>query len=87
MKLLLDGKKVAENIKKDFENRIENLKQKPNVAVLGIDGDEASLTYVKRIEKNCGKYHFRAFGSTSYCKGTGSGGQGPENNGNGRTEE
>ena len=56
MKLLLDGKKVAENIKKDFENRIENLKQKPSVAVLGISGDEASLTYVKRIEKNCEKY-------------------------------
>lgn len=44
MKLLLDGKKVAENIKKDFENRIENLKKKPRVAVLGISGDEASLT-------------------------------------------
>lgn len=56
MKLLLDGKKVAENIKKDFENRIENLKKKPRVAVLGISGDEASLTYVKRIEKNCEKY-------------------------------
>ena len=59
MELLLEGKPVAENIKKDFEEKIENLKQKnkiPYIAVLGIAGDEASLTYIKRIEKNCTKY-------------------------------
>ena len=42
--VIIRWKKVAENIKKDFENRIENLKKKPRVAVLGISGDEASLT-------------------------------------------
>ena len=53
---ILDGKNVAENIKKDFEQRISNLKTKPNVAIIGIEGDDASNAYVKRIEKNCKKY-------------------------------
>ena len=53
---ILDGKAVAENLKKDFEKRIANLKVKPNIAVLGIKGDEASDTYIRRIEKNCVKY-------------------------------
>lgn len=56
MELLLEGKSVAENIKSGFGKRIENLEKKPNIAVLGIKGDEASLTYIKRIEKNCEKY-------------------------------
>ncbi len=59
MELLLEGKPVAENIKKNFQERIEKLKQEnkiPYLAVLGLAGDEASLTYVKRIEKNCDKY-------------------------------
>ena len=60
MELLLDGKVVAENIKKDFEKRINQIKIEkninPHIAVLGIEGDEASLTYVKRIQKNCEKY-------------------------------
>lgn len=60
MELLLEGKAVSENIKKDFIARIEKLKQEkeitPYIAVLGMVGNEASLTYIKRIEKNCGKY-------------------------------
>ncbi len=60
MELLLEGKAVSENLKKDFEKRIEKLKQEKNIipyiAVLGMQGDEASLTYIKRIEKNCSKY-------------------------------
>ena len=56
MELLLDGKKVTENIEADFEERIKKLKTKPYVAVLGMGEDEASLTYIKRIEKNCKKY-------------------------------
>jgi len=53
---ILDGKAVAENIKKDFEIRINNLKVNPKIAVLGIKGDEASGVYIKRIQKNCEKY-------------------------------
>lgn len=56
MELLLEGKSVAENIKKNFENRISKLSKRPYVAVLGIKGDEASGSYIKRIEKNCAKY-------------------------------
>ena len=53
---ILDGKVVAENIKNNFEQQISNLKIKPNIAVLGIKGDDASDVYIKRIEKNCEKY-------------------------------
>ena len=53
MELLLEGKAVSENLKKDFEKRIEKLKQEKNIipyiAVLGMQGDEASLTYIKRM--------------------------------------
>ena len=60
MEILLDGKKVAENIKKDFEKRVTKIKENkkiiPNIAILGIKGDEASYTYVKKIEKNCENY-------------------------------
>lgn len=60
MKLLLEGKSVAENIKKDFRKRIEKIKNEkkivPCIAVLGMIGDEASLTYIKKIEKNCNQY-------------------------------
>ena len=57
--LILDGKKVSQDIKSDFENRIESLKQKPYVAILGIEGDEASKVYVNRIQKNCDKYNIK----------------------------
>lgn len=60
MELLLEGKSVAENIRQNFEEKLKKLKQEKNItpyiAVLGIAGDEASLTYIKRIEKNCSKY-------------------------------
>ena len=53
---ILDGKAVAENLKKDFEIRINNLKVNPKIAVLGIKGDDASEVYIRRIQKNCEKY-------------------------------
>lgn len=53
---ILDGKVVVENIKNNFEQKINNLKIKPNIAVLGIKGDDASDVYTKRIKKNCEKY-------------------------------
>lgn len=60
MEILLEGKSVSDNIKRNFEERIAKIKKEKNIepyiAVLGIAGDEASLTYVKRIEKNCEKY-------------------------------
>ena len=60
MALLLEGKKVSENIKKDFEKRIEKIKKEknmvPSICVLGMAGNEASLTYIRKIEKNCKNY-------------------------------
>lgn len=60
MELLLEGKSVAENLKKDFIKRIENIKKEKNItpyiAVLAMNSDAASLSYVKRIEKNCTNY-------------------------------
>ena len=60
MELLLDGKEVSNNITKSFEKRLEKLKQEKNIepylAVLGIEGNDASLTYIRRIQKNCEKY-------------------------------
>ena len=53
---ILDGKIVAENLKNNFKKRINNLKIKPNIAVLGIKGDDARDTYIKKIEKNCENY-------------------------------
>ena len=56
MKILLEGKSVAESLKENFEERMKKKTKVPYIAVLGIKGDEASLTYIKKIEKNCGKY-------------------------------
>ena len=60
MELLLDGKEVSNNITKSFEKRLEKLKQEKNIvpylAVIGIEGNDASLAYIKRIRKNCEKY-------------------------------
>ena len=60
MKLLLDGKEVSNNITKNFEKRIEKLKKEKNIvpylAVLGIEGNNASEAYIKKIKKNCEKY-------------------------------
>lgn len=50
---ILEGKCVAESIKKDFSKRINMLKTKPNLAILGIKGNKASEIYMKRIQKNC----------------------------------
>ena len=60
MQLLLEGKSVSDEIKKDFEYRIEKLKKEkkivPKICVLGMSGNDASLTYIKKIEENCTKY-------------------------------
>lgn len=59
MEILLDGKKVADNITKNFEKIIRNLPKKPYIVVFAMGKDEASLTYIRRIEKNCAKYGFK----------------------------
>lgn len=60
MELLLEGKKVAEKIKKSLPERVEKIKKDrkvtPYIAVLGLKGDEASYVYSKKIERNCQAY-------------------------------
>ena len=53
---ILDGKIVAESINKEIEQKLKNEDKKPNIAILGLKGDEASDMYIRRIEKNCQKY-------------------------------
>lgn len=53
---LLEGKCVAKKIKENFEERIQKLQIKPNIAVLGIKGDGASDVYIRNIKKNCEQY-------------------------------
>lgn len=56
---VLEGKSVADNIKLNFKERIDNLSKlgkNPHIAVLGIVGDQASEMYIKRIENNCLSY-------------------------------
>ena len=56
MKLLLDGKKVSENIKSKFEEKINKLTKQPKIAVLTLNPNDSNLAYIKKIEKNCEKY-------------------------------
>ena len=53
---ILEGKPVSERISITFEERIKNLKKTPNIAVLGIRGDNAGEAYISRIKRNCEKY-------------------------------
>jgi len=54
---ILEGRSVSENISKTFEERINRLKIKPHLAVLGIEGSNESNVYINTIRKNCGKYN------------------------------
>ena len=56
MELLLSGKEVAKEISNNFEMRIKKLKKTPCLAVLGLNINDESLAYIKKIEKNCKKY-------------------------------
>ena len=53
---ILEGKSVANNIKRTFEERLNNLEIKPNIAVLGLKIDGASDVYIRNIKKNCEIY-------------------------------
>lgn len=54
--IILEGKPVAEKIIERINEKKEKLTKKPCLAVLGIQGDDASNVYIGRIEKNCAKY-------------------------------
>ena len=59
MEILLEGKTPAEKIKSTFEDRLNYLKKNvfcPKLAVLALNMEDASASYVRRIENNCQKY-------------------------------
>ena len=49
---ILEGKSVAQKISQNFEDRLEKLKIKPNIAVLGIKGNE-SYDYIMEVNGIC----------------------------------
>jgi len=63
---LLDGKKVAEEIKRELKQRVAKLKKPPKLAVILVGEDPASKTYVAGKERDCREvgiefelFHFR----------------------------
>ena len=50
---IIDGKKLATEIKNKLKNKISCLKTKPNLAVVIIGSNHASKIYVKNKEKAC----------------------------------
>ncbi len=61
---LLDGKKLAESIRKGLVPRIEALKNKaiiPGLAVLLVGEDPASISYVSAKEKACEELGMKSF--------------------------
>ena len=59
MEILLDGKKVANKINEENIKTMQNITKQPYIAILGMTGNEASLTYTKKIEKKCEKYNIK----------------------------
>ena len=57
MGIIIDGKAIASNIKKDIFERTNNLKNEkgitPKLSVILIGNDQASQTYVRNKEKAC----------------------------------
>jgi methylenetetrahydrofolate dehydrogenase (NADP+)/methenyltetrahydrofolate cyclohydrolase len=63
---LLDGKKVAEEIKRELKQRVAKLRKPPKLAVILVGEDPASKTYVAGKERDCREvgiefelFHFR----------------------------
>lgn len=52
----LEGKSVAKSIENEFCKRITTLKRKPKIVVLGLNVDDSSEVYIRKIEKNCLNY-------------------------------
>ena len=55
--ITLEGKPVTEKIIERITEKQAKLTKQPCLAVLGIEGDDASNVYIGRIEKNCAKYN------------------------------
>ncbi len=65
--IILNGKELAEKIKKELKEEIDRLERKPTLAVILVGNDPASELYVSKKEKVCynvgiisKKYHFQS---------------------------
>ena len=50
---ILDGKKVSQEIKQDYKDKIKNLGSIPSLIVLTVNPDEASNIYINQKDKAC----------------------------------
>jgi len=55
---LINGKKIAENIRKDLKNKVKKLKEKPGLAIVIVGDNPASQVYVNMKEKKCKEIGF-----------------------------
>ncbi len=53
MAKILDGKKLAEEIKEGLKNEILRMKNKPGLAVIKVGNDESSKIYIRKKEEMC----------------------------------
>lgn len=55
--MLMDGRKIAKEIKEEIKNEIDSIKQKtgliPSVASILVGADEASKVYINSQIKSC----------------------------------
>lgn len=51
--MIIDGKKIALNWKKEIKDKVDKLDVKPNLVVILVGTNPASMTYVKGKEKDC----------------------------------
>jgi len=64
--MIIDGKKIAKDITDDLKEKISKLDKKPNLSVILVGENPASLIYIKMKKKACAKvgidfdlYHFK----------------------------
>lgn len=55
MAKIIDGKSIAEEIYKELRREIDNLPEKPGLAVILVGEDPASIVYVRNKERACKK--------------------------------
>ena len=51
--MIIDGKKIAENLKNNIKNQVDKLDRKPGLAVVLVGDDPASTIYVNNKAKAC----------------------------------
>ncbi|NGX64031.1 MAG: Bifunctional protein FolD protein [Candidatus Anoxychlamydiales bacterium] len=64
--MIIDGKKIAKEITDELKEKISKLDKKPNLSVILVGNNPASLIYIKMKKKACAKvgidfdlYHFK----------------------------